>query len=131
MNRQSLENWLHLYGQAWEKGDSEMAAALFTKDARYYETPFDDPLVGRAAIRRYWAEVPRNQTDIAFRCQVLSIQEPVGIVRWWAGFIRISSQKRVRLDGIFVITMNEAGFCRLFQEWWHRSETDVPVRERE
>jgi hypothetical protein len=48
----------------------------------------------------------------------------VGIARWWATFTRTPSQKRVQLDGIFVCTMDEQGRCRLFQEWWHRQESE-------
>lgn len=124
MDKQTFTNWLDRYERAWETGDSAAAADLFTDDALYYETPFDEPFAGRAAIRDYWADVPRLQTDISFKYEILSIQEQVGIARWWADFQRIGSGNRVKLDGIMIVTLAANGRCRLFQEWWHKEESD-------
>lgn len=124
MNEQTFADWLDRYGHAWERRDPAAAADLFTEDALYYETPFDEPFAGRAAIRDYWTDVPRLQTGISFSYEILSVQEKVGIARWWAEFQRIGSGHRVRLDGIMVVTMAENGRCRLFQEWWHKEEAD-------
>lgn len=125
MNEQSFAKWLTAYGQAWETRDPEAAMRLFTEDARYYETPFTEPFVGQAAIRDYWADVPQLQTEIEFRYEILSVKGIAGIARWQAAFKRIKSGHRVQLDGILVITVDDAVRCRLFQEWWHRQEEDA------
>lgn len=122
MNEQTFAEWLTAYGQAWETRDPEAAARLFAEDARYYETPFDEPFVGLAAIRDYWADVPKLQTDIAFHYEVLSVKRNVGVARWQASFKRIQSQNQIQLDGILIVTMKDARRCRVFQEWWHRQE---------
>jgi len=125
MNEQAFVKWLTAYGQAWERRDPEAAARLFTEDAQYYETPFDEPFVGQSAIRDYWADVPRLQTDITFRYELLSVNGDVGIARWQASFRRIKSRQHVQLDGILMVTMEDATRCRLFQEWWHRQEVEA------
>lgn len=125
MDTRAFDGWLRAYGRAWEARDPEAAADLFTEDASYYETPFDPPATGRSAILNYWSAVPRYQRDISFRYQILAVTEDQGIARWWASFTRVENGRRVELDGVFLVTMDESDRCATFREWWHRRE-DVP-----
>ena len=58
-----LGRWLDAYGRAWETKDPEAAADLFAEDATYHETPFDEPMRGRAEISGYWSDVPTRSTS--------------------------------------------------------------------
>jgi hypothetical protein len=123
VDEQGFNDWLAAYGRAWEERDPAAAVALFTEGADYYETPFDAPFSGREAIYDYWAAVPKYQRDIRFGYELLSVRDNVGIARWWCAFTRVPGGQRVRLDGIFVLTMDEgSGRCGRFEEWWHRQE---------
>ena len=122
MTKESFERWLQAYGQAWETRDPAAVAALFTEDARYYETPFTESMRGRAAIHEYWSHVPRSQDRIQFRYQILAVLGDVGIARWWASFVRLPSEIHVKLDGIFVVAFDGNSLCRELREWWHREE---------
>ena len=112
--------WLDAYGRAWETGDPEAAAELFTEDAAYHETPFDEPMEGRAEISEYWSGVPRFQEDIRFSYEVLAASE--GIAHWSADFLRLPARTPVRLDGILLAKLDAGGRCTEFREWWHRLE---------
>jgi uncharacterized protein (TIGR02246 family) len=114
--------WLEGYRQAWETRDPEAAAALFSKDARYYETPFVAPAQGRDGVRNYWANATRNQSDITFSYNIVSVSGDRCIARWSATFTRVSSGVTASLDGIFLLKFNNEGLCRELREWWHRSE---------
>ena len=121
MDPEALENWLARYGQAWETADPDAAAALFSQDATYRETPFDEVMEGREAIRRYWQEIPDTQRDISFGWEVVAT-DPV-VVRWRAGWLRRRDERRVTLDGVFLLEFDEAsGLCRTLREWWHVDE---------
>ena len=119
MDRGQLEGWLERYGRAWERCDPEAAAALFDEAAEYYETPFDSPFRGRDEIQRYWRDATNSQRDVSFSHEVLSVTADTGVARWGAGFTRIPTGQRVGLDGVFVLTFNEAGLCLVLREWWH------------
>lgn len=125
MDRLKLEGWLGRYGRAWEGRDPKAAAALFEETAEYYETPFEPPFRGRDEIRRYWRGATNSQRDISFSHEVLSVTASTGVARWKADFSRIPTGQRVRLDGVFVLTFNEAGLCIVLREWWH-SDPGVP-----
>ena len=127
MDARVFEEWLDAYRRAWEGRDPDAAACLFTEDATYQETPFEEPMRGRAAIRAYWEGVPANQRQIKFESDVLAFTaHGEGLARWRASFVRISSGVLVELDGIFLVRLVE-GRCTEFREWWHRREGRVPA----
>ncbi|MGH2723928.1 MAG: nuclear transport factor 2 family protein [Actinomycetota bacterium] len=119
MDRAAVEGWLERYGRAWETRDPGAAAELFTEDAEYREKPFDEPMTGRAAIYRYWSEIPETQRDIAFGFETLSVDGERAIVRWWASYVKIRNGEPTRLDGVFLLEFAEDGRCRSLREWWH------------
>jgi len=53
MDQTKFTDWLDAYKRAWETRDPEAAANLFTANANYHETPFEDPVRGREGIRDY------------------------------------------------------------------------------
>jgi ketosteroid isomerase-like protein len=119
----AFEYWLRAYGQAWEAGDPDAVAALFTADASYHETPFDEPMVGTEELYRYWSEgAEQAQKNVQFSFIILSKAGQTGIARWCASFERIPSGVQVELDGILTADFDPSGQCRVFREWWHRRE---------
>jgi ketosteroid isomerase-like protein len=123
-NHRTFDSWLQAYGSAWENKDPAAAAGLFSEDATYRETPFDEPAHGREAIAEYWARVTAGQEGIRFGHEVLMVADDMGIARWWASFLSIRSGNHVEVDGIFVIRMDAGGRCEEFREWWHSRERD-------
>jgi ketosteroid isomerase-like protein len=115
----ALERWLTGYEQAWESRDATRAAELFTPDALYRETPFDEPKAGQPGIHAYWSSVTEEQRDIDFKSQVLAVSGQTGIAHWSASFTSASTGARVELDGIFVLSFAEDGRCSELSEWWH------------
>ena len=125
MTSSDFEDWLDKYGQAWERGDAEGAIRLFTDNANYYETPFDNPMIGHEVIRKYWSEgAGQSQKDVQFSYQILAVGEDFGIARWQAKFVRVPSGNQVSLDGVLVSSFDEQGKCKVFREWWHRVELE-------
>jgi hypothetical protein len=118
VDQETLEDWLARYGRAWETADPDVAVELFTEDATYRETPFDEVMTGREAIRRYWQEIPDTQRDISFGWEVVATG-PV-VVRWRASYLRLRDRRRITLDGVFLLEFDEpSGLCRTLREWWH------------
>ncbi len=119
MNDNTFKSWLDAYGRAWETRDPQAAADLFTEDATYQETPFTEPMRGRAAIHEYWLRATRSQDQVRFGYEILSVAEDRGIARWWVSFAIVPAQTRMKLDGIFLVLMAEENRCNDFREWWH------------
>jgi uncharacterized protein (TIGR02246 family) len=120
LDRTAVEAWLSRYGRAWETMDPEAAVGLFTEEATYRETPFDEVMRGRAAIRAYWSEIPEYHDDIAFGFEVLIVQDPLAVAHWWVSLTRVKTGVRSRSDGVFVLDFDQGtGLCRRLREWWH------------
>jgi hypothetical protein len=118
----AFKSWLDAYGQAWENRDPEAATALFTEDGTYQVTPFLEPMCGRKAIFEYWSELARTEVDIRFRYEVLVANPERNIARWSASFVRVPPGLQTKLDGIFLISLDEEGRCKSLQEWWHKQQ---------
>ncbi len=119
MNRDAFTSWLDAYKHAWETRDHKAAGDIFTEDATYQEVPFDEPMRGRQAIIDYWEGNVTEQEDVRFGYEVFATTETIGIARWWTSMIDLASKAHVKLDGIFVVSMDDDGRCTEFREWWH------------
>jgi len=124
MTHDEFKSWLEAYGRAWKSGDATAAADLFFDDATYQETPFVEPMRGRAEILAYWAHIARSQKEIKFGYEILAVTERHGMAHWWASFTHVPEKTRVNLDGIFVITLGSNGRCAALREWWQKKQTD-------
>ena len=112
--------WLDAYGQAWVSRDPEAATALFTEGGTYQVTPFLEPMRGRKAIFEYWSEVARTEESIIFEYEILVANAELNIAKWSASFVIVPPGLKTKLEGIFLIFLDEEGRCTSLQEWWHK-----------
>jgi hypothetical protein len=99
--------------------DPDVAVELFTEDATYRETPFDETMRGHEAIHAYWAEIPDYHKDVSFGSEVLMVDHDRAVAHWWVSLFRVKTGERTKSDGIFVLEFDEDGRCRSLREWWH------------
>jgi hypothetical protein len=121
-----LGSWLQRFGRAWKERDPNLAAALFSDDGSYRETPFDEALRGAEAIRAYWVKLPKTRKDIGFTFAILAITDQWGIAHWHGCYTPIDGTTRLELDGILLVSLDDDGRCREFQEWSNRRQLPAP-----
>jgi len=111
----SLETvtWLHRYGLAWEEGDPDATAALFTEDAVYRSAPFREPHIGRAAIREYAVNATADQTGTKVRFGTPIVDGNRVAVEWWATF------DDGTLPGTLYLRFAPNGLCEELRETWN------------
>ena len=122
MTLQAFDDWLHSYCRAWESRNPQAAADLFAEDGAYQVTPFLEPMRGKQAILEYWTHVAHTQQNIQFRYEILALAPEQGIAHWWASFVIIPPALQTKLDGIFLISLDENARCRSLREWWHKQQ---------
>jgi len=119
---EQVNQWLEVYKQAWKQQDPNLAAGLFTENARYAVNPLEHVLIGREAIREYWAGAAAGtQKDITFDYEVWAITNEMVIVHWTAGFTRTATSEEIAMDGVFRLAFVAASQdlqCNLLEEWW-------------
>jgi hypothetical protein len=130
LTRDAFAAWLEGYSQASIANDPHASAEIFTPDARYFESPFDDPITGREAIYAYWDRGARELADKTAEFEVIALSGNTGVARWRSVFTVIATGKRISLDCLFVAEFEETGRCSTFRERWHRREEAVVQRGR-
>jgi len=107
------------FGDGWSRANVDLMVSVYSPDAVFVETPFSEPLRGIEAIRRYWLEVPYNQSEITF-----SSGEIYGAGPWFSTEFKCVFRRRrtgewVDARGaIFCETQN--GRISEMRMYWHR-----------
>ena len=114
-DRKSVQDWLDRYVAAWRSYDREDIEALFTPDAEYRYHPYDEPLVGGAAIADSWLEEQDEPGTWNANYQPHLVEGD------WATAVGTTTYG----DGRIYHNMWELGFaadgrCQRFVEWFMR-----------
>jgi len=122
MTLQGFDDWLDAYGRAWESRNPQAAADLYAEDGTYQVTPFLEPMRGKQAILKYWTHVAQTEQTIQFGYEILAVTPEHGVARWWASFVIVPPGLQTKLDGIFLISLDENSRCHSLREWWHKQQ---------
>jgi len=111
------KEFLEKYKKAWETRDAGLAASLFTRDVRYKENPFGEPISGREAIHHHWAGATRQQEDIHFTVTNSLHTGYFLVAEWTCSYRDRATGKRRELAGMFFADFYGTQ-VRTFREYW-------------
>ena len=120
----TFHQWLLKYGEFWEQKNITGFITLFNEKARYYWTPFSQPLVGRDSIFQEVTRAVSTQSEIKFEFTILSFDGITGLAHWKSEITRTISGRRFTIDGILKTEFDADGNCIEFREWWHSNENE-------
>ena len=103
--------------EGWKNRDVERVMSTIAEDCAYYETVFDKPCLDIHAIRRLWEVAPEYQKDIEYSYEILAENEKCGIIHFRLTRTVLATGNRVEMDGIFQVSLDEAGRCTYFKQW--------------
>jgi hypothetical protein len=118
-----VDAWLERYRSAWEEGDSDAAATLFTEDAVYRSSPFREPHLGQDGIRAYWEHATGSQSETRVRIGTPITQDNRTAVEWWATMR--DDGAAITLPGILFLRFAPDGRCEELREAWNVAEAAV------
>jgi limonene-1,2-epoxide hydrolase len=107
--------WIEAYRRAWETGDDELMASLFTEDANYRSAPFSEPFRGQDEIRSYARRNAGTQRDKHVRMGRPFVDGSRVAVEWWT--IMIEDGEAVTLPGCLRFAADDR--CSELREYWH------------
>lgn len=115
MTRAQLSAWLEQYERAWRASGTAGLGQLFSEDATYQLSPYDEPTAGLDAIAEMW-ERERTGPDEQFTMssEIVATDRDTAVVRVEVDYA--GSPAREYRD-LWVIKFNQAGLCRAFEEW--------------
>jgi len=106
--------WAERYRVAWEAGDPEAAAALYSTDCVFRSAPFRDPEPPLSYTRRVFPEA---------RAEDVRFGEPIeegerAAVEWWATLALADGEEQV-LAGCSVLRFDDEGLVVEARDYWH------------
>ncbi|MBA2313070.1 MAG: nuclear transport factor 2 family protein [Actinobacteria bacterium] len=122
MDELSIGRWADAYARAWEQADADAVVELFTPDASYRSLIFDEPHLGRDAIRAYWGRATASQSDVRVWLGNPLVDGNRAALEWWT--VLKEEKGEVTLPGCLLLEF-EAGRCARLNEYWHLEHTAV------
>lgn len=107
------------FGRGWERGDAEAIVAVFTPDAVFLDDPFAPPQTGAEAIRAYWADLPKNQAEVAFQTGEIFTAGSWFAAEYRCAFRRRRSGERVEVKGAMFCETRDGKISEM-RMYWHR-----------
>ena len=121
MTPDDVQRWLDAYVAAWHSYDRQAIEELFSDDADYRYHPWDQPIVGRAAIADSWLEEPDEpgSWEATYRPWLVEGNRAVtvGETRYTSGDVYVN---------IWQLAFDREGRCADFVEWFMKVPDTSP-----
>jgi uncharacterized protein (TIGR02246 family) len=114
VDRAHVAAWIAGYERAWRTAGTEMLATLFTEDATYSMSPYEDAVQGRTAIAELW-DRERAGPDEPFTMtwEHVAGEGDTAVVRVEVHYADSGNEFR----DLWIIQFASDGRCASFEEW--------------
>ena len=109
-----MTDWVAAYERHWRSPGTEQLGELFTDDATYLMSPWEEPSRGLAAIGQLWV-AERDGPDELFTLtsEVVAVDGAVAVVRAEVEYAATGNRWR----DLWILRFAEDGRCEAFEEW--------------
>jgi len=119
---EQIDDWVRRYVAAWTSNEPEAIGDLFTPDAEYRYHPWDEPVVGTAAIAASWLEGKDEPGEWSFESWTVAVQGDRGIVEGRTVYLAGQVYRN-----LWIIDLAEEGRAARFTEWYLAEPVDIPT----
>jgi hypothetical protein len=116
--RETFEEWLSRYQQAWRTDDPAQIGALFTDDAEYYPWPFSAPWRGREEIVSKWIERGDSTAEWRFTYSILAVEGDTGVLEGRTWYAARDGDPETEYANVWAVRFAQEDRAREFREWW-------------
>ena len=114
-DRPVVHSWVESYERAWRTPGTKELSALFTTDATYLHSPYEEPVVGLDAIGRMWSEDREGPDEVfTLSTKVVAVENDTAVVR---AEVRYGQPIRQEYRDLWIIQLEADGRCSWFEEW--------------
>jgi ketosteroid isomerase-like protein len=111
MNSDDVMRWAADYERAWRAGDLDAVAGLFTEDARYRVSPYEESAVGHGAIRALWVD---DELTFSVTAEPVAVEGRDAVVRLE---VRYGDPVRQEYRNLWVLRFAADGRVEDYEEW--------------
>ncbi len=112
MDTARVMQWVAGYEQAWREGDLTAVELLFTEDAHYRASPYEEPEIGHEAIRAFWLDDEGKTFTMA--AEPVAVEGPRAVVRV---LVRYGDTVDQEYTDLWVLRFADDGRVEDFEEW--------------
>ena len=113
LSREAVESWVARYEEAWRAPGTVALASLFSEDAAYRMSPFEEPARGLTEIGALWArERAGPDEEFEMRHEIVAVEGETAVVR-----VAVSYGTGAEYRDLWVIRLEAGGRCADFEEW--------------
>jgi ketosteroid isomerase-like protein len=115
VDRAAFETWIAGYERAWRTEGTAALRELFTEDASYQHSPYEQPVVGLPSVAADWA-AEREGPDEPFTMEssVVAVDGDTGVARL---LVRYGDPVTQEYRDLWVVRFAADGRCAAFEEW--------------
>lgn len=120
MDRKTLQLWLDKYVEAWRTYDPAQIGDLFSEDALYFYSPWDEqnPVRGREAIVAEWLKEPDPSDSWKARYVPVAVEGNVGVAQGRSLYFRPDGSVNRQFDNIFVLHFDRIRTTEVSSPYW-------------
>ena len=126
-DRLAVHGWVERYERAWRTPGTEGLEALFTADASYLLSPYEEPVVGLDAIRRMWDDEREGPDEVfTLSTEIVAVDGDTAVVR---AEVRYGEPLRQEYRDLWILHLHADGRCSWFEEWAYRPGRSYSARD--
>lgn len=115
MSHADASAWVSAYERAWRTAGTEQLRDLFTEEASYRMSPYEEPAVGLAEIGRLWErerQGPGEEFEMVH--EIVAVEEDTAVIRVE---VHYGGPDRLQYRDLWIVRIAADGRCREFEEW--------------
>jgi SnoaL-like domain len=118
VTRDDVSRWLERYVAAWKSYDRAEIEALFGETALYRYHPWDEPVVGAAAIADDWLkdQDEPGSFDASYECYAVDGDRAVAVGS--STYFDAGGVVEKVYDNVYLLRFDADGRCVDFTEWF-------------
>ena len=106
---------METYERAWRTAGADGLREIFTDDASYRMSPYEEPLRGLEAIAVMWERERQGpDEDFTLKSEVIAVDGHTAVARV---DVRYGAPRQSEYRDLWVIEFAPDGRCRAFEEW--------------
>jgi hypothetical protein len=112
-DRESFEAWIDAYERAWRTAGTDPLRELFTENASYRMSPYEEPACGLEAIGELWGRErvgPDEEFEMSFK--VVAVDGDTAVAR-----VEVEYAGGTEYRDLWIVRFAADGRCREFEEW--------------
>jgi ketosteroid isomerase-like protein len=115
VTRAQITAWLAEYERAWRTAGTAGLGQLFSENATYRLSPYDEPVEGLDAIAAMWErERTGPEERFTMSSEIVAVDRDTAVVRVEVDYAGPPARE---YRDLWVIEFDDAGRCQAFEEW--------------